>query len=81
MAGKIINNSQPPFREEKYMVDCKKFKGKATIMAHYAGSQWTKTDAQKAYRLSGWKCSLIEESNSPMRSPCMDCPFKPDMYL
>jgi len=79
MAGRIINNSQPPFREEKFTVDCSR--GKATVTAHYAGSQWCKTDLQKTYRLSGWKCSLIEESNSPMRSPCINCPFKPEMYL
>lgn len=37
MAGEIINSAEPLFREVKSIVDCKKYREKATISANYMG--------------------------------------------
>ena len=81
MAGKIINNSEPLFREVKSFVDCKKYHEKATIVANYMGTKWKDTDLCKTYRLSGWKCSLTQKINNHGSLQCFDCPHEPEKYL
>lgn len=81
MAWKIINNSEPPFREVKNIVNCKKYHETATILAGYSGTKWKDTDLHKTYHLSGWKCELAQNINNGISSQCLDCPHKPDNYL
>lgn len=47
MRGKIINNSQPDFRDEHYVGMCPIHGKNATVTVGYSGRQMCKSDLQK----------------------------------
>lgn len=76
MAWKIINNSEPDCYKEEFSAECPKYHQTTTITRHFTGTKWCKTDLQKTYHFSGYKCTLLEDRSAHGFSPCAEtCPL------
>lgn len=77
MTWKIVNNSQPNTRDDRYSGICPKQKKQAVVIVHTTGKFLCKTDSQKTYTESGRHCSLLEDK----WHSCLDsCPLITGKY-
>lgn len=76
MAWKIVNNSEPDFKEEKFVGECPMYRKDAMITVFFTGRKMCKTDLQKTYSESGRKCDLLLEAEGVSFTSCMEsCPL------
>ena len=82
MAWKIVDNSQPTYREDCFSGECPQYGKTAIVTVHSVGSIECKTDLQKTYHKSGIKCSLLSDGNETRFCSYMgNCPLVPEKYL
>lgn len=82
MAWKRVCNSEPDFRIDSFSGKCPRFNKNATVTINSTGTIVCKTDLQKTYHKSGFKCSLLEGTNEASFSPCMEnCPIVSEKYI
>ena len=76
MIGKIINNSEPDFKENQFEGKCPKYCKEVKVTVRYSGRKTCKTDLQKSYTEVGRKCSLLVETEKSLFALCMEnCPL------
>lgn len=76
MAWKVINNSEPEFKEDKFVGECPIHHKDAMITVFSTGRKMCETDLQKTYRESGRKCDLLIEVEGVSFAPCVGkCPL------
>lgn len=76
MGWEIIKNSEPDFKDEKYVGECPRYHKTATVTVAYSGRQMRKTDLQKTYHEYGRKCNLLTEIDGITGASCMaTCPL------
>ena len=82
MAWKIIRNSEPEFRDYTFCGKCPLSGKEAEVTVHCVGTLMCRSDLQKTYRPSGYKCSLLMQGNHRLSSQCMEsCPLIPEKYI
>ena len=76
MRGKVINNSQPVFRDVPFVGTCPLHGKDAIVTVGYSGKQMCKTDLQKTYSEYGRRCNLLMEVEGVSIAPCIEnCPL------
>lgn len=84
MVWKEVHNSETDIRNDSFFGFCPKVNKQATVTVYSVGSRYCKTDLQKTYRQSGFRCSLRDEGKGMEECCCLDikeCPLVPDKYL
>ena len=83
MGWKIIRNSEPTTRADSFSGKCPQFNKETMVTVYSVGSIVCKTDLQKTYHRSGFRCSLLEKNKEVFfSSSCMDnCPLVPEKYI
>jgi hypothetical protein len=81
MRGKVIRNGEPAFPSVTYSGPCKLDGRNADVTSYFRCSKECRTDLQKTYRFSGYKCSLQEEKDHTNPACMGSCPLIQKEYL